>query len=106
MGHRVRRACGGAEAIAAAEQQVPDLIVLDLLMPAPNGFDVIARLQAQSQTAGVAILVVTAKQITTEDRLKLSGHVATIIDKGELALDSNRFAAEVRRALTVTRRVA
>jgi nitrogen-specific signal transduction histidine kinase/CheY-like chemotaxis protein len=99
MGHSVRRARGGSEAMEAARQQLPDLIVLDLLMPEQNGFDIVARLNEHKETADIPTLVMTAKHITSEDRLKLSGHVTTIIDKGELVLDSNRFAAEVRRAL-------
>jgi CheY-like chemotaxis protein len=92
----VLRAYGGREAIDVARQELPDLIVLDLIMPGVNGFDVVAALNRHPDTACIPILVVTAAQITAEDRAKLSGYVATIMEKAEF--DGARFTAEVRRA--------
>ena len=94
----VQRAYGGREAIDAARQGLPDLIVLDLMMPEVSGFDVVDALHKSPDTARIPILVVTAKQITAEDRAKLHGHVATIMEKG--GFDRDRFAAEVRRAIS------
>jgi CheY-like chemotaxis protein len=99
-GNTVLRAYTGRDALDLALQHLPDLIVLDLLMPEMDGFQVVAALEAQTQTAFIPILIVTAKLITTEERIALSGRVATIIDKGEFALDNNRFATEIRRALS------
>jgi CheY-like chemotaxis protein len=94
----VLRAYGGREAIDAARRELPDLIVLDLMMPEVNGFDVVAALNEHPDTARIPILVVTAKRITAEDRAKLSGHVTTIMEKAEF--DRDRFTAEVRRAMS------
>jgi CheY-like chemotaxis protein len=94
----VLRAYGGREAIEAARQELPDLIVLDLMMPDVNGFDVVEALKLHPDTARIPILVVTAKRITAEDRTKLSGYVRTIMEKTEFDLD--RFTAEVRRAMS------
>jgi CheY-like chemotaxis protein len=94
----VLRAYGGREAIDVARQELPDLIVLDLLMPEVNGFDVVAALNDQPATARIPILVVTAKEVTAQDRAKLHGHVTTIMEKAEF--DRERFRAEVRRAMT------
>ncbi len=58
------RAYGGREAIEIARRELPDLIVLDLMMPDVNGFDVVEALQPDPDTARIPILVVTAKQIT------------------------------------------
>ena len=77
----VLRAYGGREAIEAARRELPDLIVLDLMMPDVNGFDVVEALKAQPDTARIPIVVVTAKQITAEDRAKLNGYVSTIMEK-------------------------
>jgi signal transduction histidine kinase/DNA-binding response OmpR family regulator len=93
----VLRAYGGREAIETARRELPDLIVLDLMMPEVNGFDVVRTLQEHAETARIPILIVTAKQITDEDRYKLNGYVASIIEK--TAFDSDRFMAEVRRAI-------
>jgi CheY-like chemotaxis protein len=94
----VLRAYGGREAIDAARRELPDLIVLDLMMPEVNGFDVVAALNEHPDTARIPILVVTAKRITAEDRAKLSGHVTTIMEKAEF--DRDRFRVEVRRAMS------
>ena len=94
----VLRALGGREAIDAARRELPDLIVLDLMMPEVNGFDVVEALQASPDTARIPILVVTAKEITSQDRVKMSGHVTAIMEKAEF--DRDRFVAEVRRAMS------
>jgi PAS domain S-box-containing protein len=94
----VLRAHGGREAISAARQELPDVIVLDLMMPGVNGFDVVEALKDAPDTARIPILVVTAKQITAEDRVKLSGYVTSIMEKAEF--DGERFTAELRRAMS------
>jgi signal transduction histidine kinase/CheY-like chemotaxis protein len=94
----VLRASGGREAIAVAQEELPDLIVLDLMMPDVNGFDVVEALSARADTARIPILVVTAKQIVAEDRASLNGYVAAIVEKAEFTKE--RFAAEVRRAMS------
>jgi CheY-like chemotaxis protein len=100
----VIRAYGGREAIEAARQQLPDLIVLDLMMPDVNGFDVVEALKAQPDTAGIPVVVVTAKHITTEDRTRLNGYVSSIMEK--VSFDPDGFTAEVRRAMSGRRSVA
>lgn len=58
--YAVVRAFGGSEAIALAQQLHPDVILLDLMMPETSGFDVVAALQHDRQTAEIPIVVVTA----------------------------------------------
>ena len=94
----ILRAYGGSEAIEAARRQRPDLIVLDLMMPDVNGFDVVAALQLQPDTARIPILVVTAGQITAADRARLNGYVMAVVEKAEF--NGDRFTAEVRRAMS------
>jgi len=100
----VLRASSGREAIEAARRELPDVIVLDLMMPEMNGFEVVAALNEHPDTARIPIVIVTAKRITSEDRLNLSGFVTGILDKTELA--SDRFTAEIRRAMSGRRLVA
>jgi CheY-like chemotaxis protein len=94
----VLRAYGGREAIDAALRELPDVIVLDLMMPAVTGFDVVAELNQHPDTARIPILVVTAKLITAQDRAALSRSVTTIMEKA--GPDPDRFMAEVRRAMS------
>ena len=90
----IYRAYGGREAIEVARRELPDLIVLDLLMPEIDGFEVVKELHHDPATAQIPILVVTAKQVTVEDRMRLNGYVASIIEKVEL--DRARFVSEVK----------
>jgi CheY-like chemotaxis protein len=96
----VSRAQGGAEAIILARRLRPDLILLDLVMPDVSGFDVVEALQLNPDTARIPILVVTAKQVTTQDRTALNsnpGMVIQILEKS--GFNHAQFVAEVRRAL-------
>jgi len=104
MATTVLRAYGGREAIDIARRELPDLIVLDLMMPGVNGFDVVEALNEQPQTARIPIVVVTAKYITDEDRARLNPRETTIMEKAEVS--SDQFIAEVRRALSRSRVVA
>jgi PAS domain S-box-containing protein len=94
----VLRASGGREAIEVAQRELPDLIVLDLMMPEVSGFDVVEALVARPDTARIPILVVTAKQLTAAERGELNGYVMAIMEKG--TFDHNRLRGEVRRAMS------
>ena len=104
MAGTVLRAYGGREAIDTARQELPDLIVLDLMMPEVDGFEVVSALQENPETARIPVLVVTAKQISAEDRARLDGSVTAVIEKA--VFDRDRFTAEVRRAMSVRQAVA
>lgn len=69
-GHRVRKATGGREALQAVEQEVPELILLDLMMPGVSGFDVCEMLRADERTARIPIIIVTAlDQLLVKERV-------------------------------------
>jgi signal transduction histidine kinase/CheY-like chemotaxis protein len=104
MAGNVLRAYGGLEAIEIARRELPDVIVLDLMMPEVNGFDVVAALNERPDTASIPVLVVTARHVTGEDRAKLSRYVASIMEKA--GFDPDLFAAEVRRAMAGRRQAA
>jgi CheY-like chemotaxis protein len=100
----VLRAYTAQEAIDTARQELPDLMVLDLMMPGVSGFDVVEQLNKNTATARIPILVITARQITADDRDRLRGCATTVVQRDEF--DQERFAAEVRRALSSRRVVA
>lgn len=81
-GFRVARAEGGADGIRLAALERPNVIVLDLLMPEINGFDVIDALKRDPATRDIPILAVTAKDLSREDKAILTGRVAAILQKG------------------------
>ncbi|HEY0670843.1 MAG TPA: response regulator [Longimicrobiales bacterium] len=97
-GISVLRAYGGEEAIDIARRELPDLILLDLLMPEVSGFDVVEALRERADTADISIIILTAKHLTPDDRDKLNGFVTTVLEKSDF--DRRRFTAEVRRAMS------
>jgi two-component system phosphate regulon response regulator PhoB len=60
-GHTVVTAGDGARALELAKEQVPDLVVLDVMMPRLNGTEVAKRLRSQTETASIPIIMLTAK---------------------------------------------
>ena len=98
--YAVVRAYGGSEAITLAQRLRPDLILLDLVMPCVNGFDVAEALGRNTDTARIPILVVTVKQVTQQERAALNSTPDKVIHVVEKAgFNRSRFIAEVRRAL-------
>jgi DNA-binding response OmpR family regulator len=59
-GYRAEVAADGSEALSRAESMRPDLVVLDVMLPAPNGLEVLRRLRAESATSP-AVILLTAK---------------------------------------------
>ena len=68
-GFRVSTAATGADALVAAREEHPALVVLDLMLPGLSGFDVLEQLRADEATAGVAVLMLTARR-DEEDRIR------------------------------------
>ena len=67
-------------------------------MPEINGFEVVEALKADASTAHIPIIVVTAKETTSQDRQRLNGHIREIVSKTDFG--NEWFIGEVRRALT------
>jgi len=59
-GFRVRTAASGEEALASVAVEVPDLILLDLMMPGMTGYDVMAKIKGHPSTRDIRIIIVTA----------------------------------------------
>lgn len=69
MGYRVDQALDGPTALTRARQNLPDLILLDIMMPGMNGFEVCEQLKADPSTSRIPVVFVTALS-ETEDKLK------------------------------------
>ena len=79
---QVIEAGNGREALDRLAQQKPRLILLDLMMPVMDGFDFLLEMRARPEWQDIPVIVLTAKDLTEEDRRVLSGRVAQIIEKG------------------------
>jgi CheY-like chemotaxis protein len=80
-GWQVREAEDGRVGLAHLALSVPDLILLDLMMPEMDGFTFMQELRARPDGRLVPVIVITAKDITPEERQRLSGQTAKILRK-------------------------
>ena len=77
-GYRVIGAGGGQEGLDIVREQKPDLVLLDLMMPDIEGWDVFQQLRAQEETKDIPVIVVTAKAQNIDKVLGL--HIAKVDD--------------------------
>lgn len=84
VGFSVLRAPGGREGIDMARAHQPHLILLDLMMPEVTGFDVVEALRRDESTRSIPIMVLTAKQLTDQDKKQLNGLVAGVFERNSL----------------------
>ena len=94
-GFTVVAARSGAAGIEAAHAEQPGLIILDLLMPEIDGFEVVDQLQADPSTAEIPIVILTAKTITPHERERLAATVAHLAAKASFS--PTEFIEMVRR---------
>ena len=80
-GYEVLKVYGGSEAIETAISQSPDLIILDMMMPQVDGFQVVRHLTADPRTCDIPIIICTALDLTDEDRDRLNGQIQSVIQK-------------------------
>jgi CheY-like chemotaxis protein len=89
---------GGQEAFDYVSHILPDAIVLDLMMPEIDGFDVLEKIRGTRATAKIPVLVLTAKDLTPEDFRRLSAnHVRQLVQKGDV--DRESLLSKVRSML-------
>ena len=103
-GWQVEEAENGRVALERVSAHVPGLILLDLMMPEMDGFEFVAQLRQKDQWRRIPVVVVTAKDLTTEDKLRLDGHVKKIFQKGSLSREE--LAHQIRSVLSSAPRPA
>ncbi|HEY6148680.1 MAG TPA: response regulator, partial [Thermoanaerobaculia bacterium] len=102
-GYRARTVPGGAEALEEMERERPSAVILDLMMPPPDGFEVLYRIRERPEWSGVPVIVVTAKDLTAADYGRLHGSVERIVQKGT---DSGSVVREILGLLESARPAA
>jgi threonine synthase len=80
--YRVFHARDGWEGLAIARQKLPDLIITDLMMPGIDGFGLVEELKLDPRTHSIPVVVVSAKDITPDERKRLNGHIEAVYQKG------------------------
>jgi DNA-binding response OmpR family regulator len=99
-GWDIREAANGRLGLEQLATGAPGLILLDLMMPEMDGFTFMQELRKRPECARVPVIVITAKDLTDEDRRRLSGDVARIL--GKEATSREQLVAEVRQLLLQT----
>ncbi len=93
----VREAHNGVQAMQRLSESAPQVVLLDLMMPEMDGFDVLDQLRSHEQWRKIPVIIVTAKTLTAEEREHLRQGAAHILHKG--AFTQQTLLQEVRRAL-------
>jgi CheY-like chemotaxis protein len=94
-GWKVATAENGRAALEQVAEELPCLVLLDLMMPEMDGFAFLRELRARPEWRSVPVVVLTAKDITAEDRRRLEGRADRVIQKGSMSLRD--LAGELRR---------
>ncbi|WP_170783173.1 hybrid sensor histidine kinase/response regulator [Ruegeria lacuscaerulensis] len=81
-GWQIDEAVNGLDALQRLSQSVPDVILLDLMMPEMDGFEFLAGMKKNPDWKDIPVIIVTAKTLSSEDRIRLNGSVDTLIQKG------------------------
>lgn len=85
QGYRVLHAHNGFEALEQLASDAPDAIVLDLMMPGMDGFEVLRTVRAQHDDARIPVLILTARQVTPQElKLLKSNNIHQLIQKGDV----------------------
>jgi len=93
----VTEAEDGLAALETITRCAPSLIILDLMLPVMDGFQMIAELQKHEDWRKIPVVVVSAKELTPEDRLQLQDYVKKILQKGSFSRDE--LMREVQEAV-------
>jgi signal transduction histidine kinase/CheY-like chemotaxis protein len=105
-GWLVNEAGNGVEALAELSRARPNVILLDLMMPEMDGFEFLAEVDRNPEWKSVPVIVVTARDLSSDDRDRLQGHVSRILQKGLYSRDellqhiSNLAASRMRASET------
>ena len=85
QGCHIRVAHNGREALEQIALELPDAVILDLMMPEVDGFEVLRLMRSQAHSAKVPVLILTAKHVTAEELSFLQGnHIHQLVQKGDV----------------------
>jgi signal transduction histidine kinase/CheY-like chemotaxis protein len=84
-GWAVDHVSNGREALAAVATTRPELILLDLMMPEMDGLEFLEQLRRNPAAISIPVIVLTAKELSDDDRRRLHGRVSEVLSKGEFS---------------------
>ncbi len=81
--YKVLLAHSGEECLECLKKDIPDLLILDLIMPGMDGFEVLDEIRSNPDTQNLPVIIVTAKELSDQEKIRLRGRVITVITKGK-----------------------
>jgi CheY-like chemotaxis protein len=96
-GWTAREAANGRIALERLQEGRPDAIILDLMMPEMDGFEFIAKLRENNDWRSIPVVVLTAKDMTADDQLRLQGNVRKVFQKASFSREE--LVGEIRAAI-------
>jgi len=97
-GYPVCAANDGAAAVAAMAGQTPSLVLLDLMMPEMDGFDVLDRMRADPRTLAVPVVILTSKVLNLDDIKRIEQHTRVVVHSKGVPVDAE-IVATLRRSV-------
>jgi adenylate cyclase len=91
----IREAENGLKALDRLREERPDLILLDLMMPQMDGFELLAAMQQQPAWRDIPVIVITALDLSAGERARLNAGVSSLLQKGQF--EPEALVAQVRR---------
>ncbi|MGF7160935.1 signal transduction histidine kinase/CheY-like chemotaxis protein/HAMP domain-containing protein [Rhodoligotrophos appendicifer] len=104
QGWTVRVAGNGAEGLAELRRLRPAVILLDLIMPEMNGFEMLQAMQQDTDGCDIPVFVITSKDLTHEEQDWLRGHALEVFQKG--AYGKTELIAALRTMVDASRQAA
>jgi len=86
--YEIEVARGGSEALKFVSHTIPEAIILDLMMPGIDGFEVLESIRSTDETREIPVLILTAKDLTNADLAKLSANNSQqLVQKGDVDIE-------------------
>jgi CheY-like chemotaxis protein len=85
--YEVQEASSAIEALNSLKLDLPSLIILDLMMPEMDGFELLENLKRIEKTQEIPVIVITAKELTSEEWARIGDQVEILLTKGDFLSD-------------------
>lgn len=91
------RVGSGKECLTQLSKRIPDLLILDIMMPEMDGFEILRRIKSKPETKDLGVIIVTAKDLSKDEKNQLKGMVISVLDKSNESLHT--INKEIERIL-------
>jgi threonine synthase len=95
--YTLHEAHDGREGLDVIRRERPDMVLLDLMMPGLDGFSVLATMKEDEALKDIPVIVVSAKELTPNERRRLAGQVRALLQKG--AFTDQDLLGDIQAAL-------